>query len=148
MSIGFEFVDQPNGGSLSYDQFAALNKLVTESGDANWSVRDPGIGKGDLEVSSWGGKQYVIDLAGNVTQIRRWTHDKAPAELVAGVNWWLSSSPAHSEDVVMVAEDGADALILSGHSNADAVAWVNPDGTVRVMKAEWRPVHFAETQED
>lgn len=141
MSIGFEFVAQPNGGSLSYDQFAALNKLIHESGGNNWSVRDPNSGKGELEVSSWSGHHWVIDVAGNVKSVRKWTHEKAPDALVAGVNWWLNSLPAHSEDVVMAAEDGQDALILSGFNSADTVAWVNPDGTVKTMKAEWRTVH-------
>lgn len=139
MSIGFEFVR-----SISYDQFAALHKLIHESGGYNWTVRDPNTGEGDLEVSSWSGHHWVIDAVGKVKSVRRWTSDKAPDQLMAGVNWWLNSDPKHSEDVVLAAEDGQDALILSGFNNVDTVAWVNPDGTVRTMTTEWRTVHTEE----
>jgi hypothetical protein len=65
-----------------------------------------------------------------------WSNDKAPAELAAGVNWWLDSSEDRSEGVVMVAEDGMDALILSAED--DEVAWVDYGGEVRVMKGGWK----------
>ena len=77
-----------------------------------------------------------------------WSNDKVPAPLAAGVNWWLESDPKHSEDVVMVADDGQDALILSGFNNADQVAWVNPEGSVHVIKAPWRLVRMGEEAED
>ena len=79
-----------------------------------------------------------------------WSSDNAlvPAPLVAGVNWWLESDPRHTEDVVMVADDGQDALILSGFNNVDQVAWVNPEGSVHVIKAPWRLVHTEESEED
>jgi len=144
MSIGFEFVAQPNGGSLSYDQFAALNKLITESGDANWSVRDPNTGHGELEVSSWGGEHYIIDAVGKVTPVRRWTRPKTPEPLQAGVNWWLNSSPDHYEDVVAITDDNQDALILSGLNDVMCVVWVDPSGKVRTLKGQWHTVYQEE----
>lgn len=74
-----------------------------------------------------------------------WSNDNAPAPLVAGVNWWLDQS-GHKEDVVMLAEDGMDALILSGYTSVDGVAWVSYDGLVRSLTGEFRMVHMEEDE--
>lgn len=66
---------------------------------------------------------------------------KAPAELVAGVNWWLNSDPAHAEDVVAMTEDNQDALILTGFNDVYGVVWVDPAGRVRQLKGQWTDVH-------
>lgn len=77
-----------------------------------------------------------------------WTpKGSAPAKLVAGVNWWLNSDPAYAEDVVMVADDGQDALILSGLQSVMCVVWVDPEGHVRTLKGRWDTVH-QEVDED
>lgn len=140
MSIGFQFEAQPNGGSLSYDQFVALHKLINDSGGSNWTVRDPNNGTGEIEVSSWEGHHWVIDSLGVVESVRRWSNDKAPAELVAGVNWWLQNEK-HTEDVVALTDDGQDALILSGFNSPDKVVWVNPSGHIQAMRGHWFSVH-------
>lgn len=72
---------------------------------------------------------------------------KAPAKLVAGVNWWLNIHPDHAEDVVALTTDHQDALILSGLNDVMAVVWVDPEGRVRTLQGAWDTVH-EEKEED
>lgn len=68
---------------------------------------------------------------------------RAPAKLVAGVNWWLNSDPGQGDDVVALTTSQEDALILAfdNDSNALSVVWVDFEGKVRTLNGTWDTVH-------
>ena len=74
---------------------------------------------------------------------------RAPARLVAGVNWWLNSDPGPGEDVVAMTADNQDALILACDNTLDviAVVWVDPEGKVRTLTGRWDTVHEEEEED-
>ncbi len=90
----------------------------------------PGIGKNAAELDAE--KEVIWAPPG-----------KAPAKLVAGVNWWLNSDPGQGEDVVAMTADNQDALIMAFDNTLDviAVVWVDPEGKVRTLRGTWDTVH-------
>ncbi len=65
-----------------------------------------------------------------------------PESLTEGLDWWVSR---HSEDVVAMAADNQDALILTQQGNAQmGVAWVDPTGLVRTLDGRWTVAHRVE----
>jgi hypothetical protein len=152
MSISFEFVDQPNGGSITHDQLIAIHRMVEASENPTWFVRDR-TPAGIIELEVWNededgneSKHYLMDESGNVSDMPQlWIHEAAPEELVEGVNSWLRD---HPEDPVAVTEDGKDALILTSNAilgDVEGVVWVDPEGTVRMLKGRFLNVSTRRT---
>lgn len=74
---------------------------------------------------------------------------RAPAKLVAGVNWWLNSDPGQGNDVVALTTSQEDALILAQDTENDALfmVWVDYEGRVRTLQGTWDTVHEEEEEE-
>lgn len=58
----------------------------------------------------------------------------SPEPLKAAATAYLAEDP---EGVLMVAEDGMDALVLEAHGEVERVLWFLPDGEVKVARTPW-----------
>jgi len=58
----------------------------------------------------------------------------SPEPLVTAATAYLSEDP---EGVLMVAQDGMDALVLEAHGEVERVLWFTYDGEVKVARTPW-----------
>jgi len=58
----------------------------------------------------------------------------SPEELRAAATAYLAEYP---EGVLMVAQDGMDALVLEAHGEVEQVLWFTYDGEVKVARTPW-----------
>lgn len=58
----------------------------------------------------------------------------SPEPLTTAVTAYLDQDP---EGVLMVSQDGLDALVLEVHGEVDRVLWFTPDGEVKIARTPW-----------
>jgi hypothetical protein len=74
-----------------------------------------------------------------------WDTEGAPAPMVAGINWWLTD---HPWDIVMLAQDKRDAVILAGLNDVEGVVWVDYEGKVSTLMGRFQLVHTEDDEEE
>lgn len=129
-----------NGGMRSYD-YAEAVKLRTEllaagftetQVDCNGKLDTADYFDQDDEADKIASAKIDAAAAADLGQLAQLGN--SPETLTTAVTAYLDEDP---EGVLMVAQDGLDALVLEVHGEADRVLWFTPDGEVKVSRTPW-----------